>query len=197
MKSIYLFATRLRTLWVFLPPILLLIPTIIYNDTSNAQLFILMNANVKLYPLMVVLISIIIFMTVYFFRIITVGLEEIRCIGPFSSKERVMLKKERSLVLTLKKHGRILVEVFGTCADNDTYSWLTKEDFTDINLFRAMANGKEKTAKKILRFFGVENEDIEKSLTDEGTISDAKDFRLSSKIVEGRRKITLYFKETI
>ncbi len=197
MKSIVLFATKLRTLWVFIPPVLLLIPTIIYNDSADSRLFSLMNANLKLYPLMFVLIAVIIFMVIYFFRIVTVRLEEIRCIGPFSSKDRVILKKERSLVLTLLKHGRIRIEVFGVCADNDTYFWLKEEDFTEINLFRTTANGTERTVKKFLAFFGVDEKKINKALTENGEIENANDFTLSSDILNERRTVRLYFKETI
>ena len=197
MKSVILFATKLRTLWVFIPPVLLLIPSIIYNDDTDAKLFSMMNANLKLYPLIIILIAVILFMLVYFFRLVRINVEEIRCIGPFSSRSRVELKKERSLVLTLLKHGRIRIEVFGICADNDTYFWLKEEDFTEINLFRAKANGKARTVKKILNFFGVDEDKAVKSLTECGQIEDTKDFTLSSDILDGRRAIRLYFKETI
>ncbi len=197
MKSIFLFATKFRVLWVFIPPVLLLIPSIILNDSTDSSMFPLMNSNVKLYPLIIVLILVIIFMIIYFFRMVTVKLDEIRCIGPFSSKDRIELKKERSLVLTLLKHGRIRIEVFGICRDNETYLWLTEEDFTEINLFRATANGSANTVKKILRFFGVDAEKIDTALSQNGEIENAEEFTLSSETVEEKKRIKLYFKETI
>ncbi len=197
MKSIHLFATRLRTLWVFIPPILLLIPTIIYNDDADSRLFALMNSNLKLYPLMIVLILTIIFMAIYFFRMVTIRIEEIRMVGPFSSKERVTLKKDCSLILTPLKRGRLRIEVYGICADNETYAWLTEDDFTEINLFRGVANGSERTVKRILSFFGVEHESIDKALTEVGVIADTKDFSLSVETFEDKKKIKLYFKETL
>ena len=51
--------------------------------------------------------------------------------------------------------------------------------------------------KKILTFFGVDRDKTEKALTENGQIDDTKDFTLSSDIINERRAIRLYFKETI
>ena len=51
--------------------------------------------------------------------------------------------------------------------------------------------------KKILRFFGVDAEKIDTALSQNGEIENAEEFTLSSETVEEKKRIKLYFKETI
>ena len=77
MKSVFLFSTKLKVFLIEIPPTVLLVPAIIYNNNVKTLM--------KLYPLIIALLGIIIFSAVYFFRAVKITNEEIRCVGPFST----------------------------------------------------------------------------------------------------------------
>jgi len=190
MKSTFLLSTRFRFFLLEIPPILLLIPTIIYNNIVKSVM--------HLYPLMVMLCILIIFIPVYFFRGIIINNDEIRCIGPFSSKDKATIKKERTLVITVLKRGRLLIELFGKNDDGEsTYSWLKSEKPVEINLFRAKSNGRARTIRKILRYFETDENDIHKLLTSDGFKTEYDKISFGSEISEKTKTIKIYFKETI
>ena len=190
MKSIYFLATKLRIYLIELPLIAILIFAIIYNKHSTG-LF-------KFYPLIIALCLGILFIFIYFLRLVKISTDEIRCLGLFSSKDRTALKKDRRLVLTLKKGKRLLVEVFGI-GEAPLLDWVDPEEYTDseLNVFRAKAGGGERQAKKMLRYFDIPEEDFKKILDSECFEKEYEAISLSAKVGEKGKEISLRFTETI
>ena len=146
MKKLLFLSTKPRTFWVMLPPIILLIPVIRFNNGVKTMM--------KLYPLMIALSGLILFFAVYLFRAVSISKKQIKCIGLFSSKEMAKIEPERTLVITVLKKRRLKLELFGKNEDTESsYAWLKNDESCEINLFRATIGGKIKTAKKIVRYF--------------------------------------------
>ena len=155
MKSIYLLSTKL---WVYLteiPVLILLWVAISYNSFSE-DIF-------KYYPLIVFLCLAVIFIMVYFFRMISITNDEIRYHGIFSSKDSAFIKENRSLVLRLKPGRNIGIELYGDAGVEPPFDWMKAEDaiHRDVCLFRGRANGNEKTARRILKFFSLPEDKLE------------------------------------
>ena len=190
MKKLFFLSTKLRLFWVEIPPILTLIPAIIYNGSVNTL--------IKLYPLIVALSVLILFFALYLFKGVLISNEEIRSISLFSSRDKAVIKEDRALVITLLKKGRIRLELFGKNDDGEaSYAWLRNDTPAEINLFRAKINGSEKRAKKILRFFRTDKDKINEIIENENTEFSSDDISVSSRSVDGLREIRIYFKKTI
>lgn len=189
----YLFGTKLRFFWVTIPMAALLAVSIIYNNKSDGLL--------KFYPLIVFLSGCIVFSVVYFFRMVAVGFEEVRTVGLFSSRERVVVNEGKELVITKLPAGKLDVELFGNDGVRAQLDWLvTTDDGTipDINLFRARAIGRKGALRSILKFYGVPTKELrdgiirgEKSYEDELV----KIFASQNEIEQ--REIHIYFKKTV
>ena len=189
MKSTFLFSTRLRMFLTELPAIFFLVLAIIYNDTSEELL--------KLYPLIVLLSAIIIFIFLYLFRAVIIRYDEVRTIGLFSSREQLVLNKDKALVITLQPRNFIVVEVFGEGKNFETYAWLKNEDSCEINLFRAKAYGTVSSLRAVLRNFDVDENTIDRLIERDGERIELKEFILSSATVHDGKSISIFFKETI
>ena len=173
MKQIYLFSTRLRALWVQLPVIAVLVLSIIYNNETAGVL--------RLYPLIIASILGIIFIFIYFARFIRLSYSEIRCVGPFTSRDKAIIKKNRTLILRMLPFGKVKVYLRGYDGPCD-FSWLKEDDVPssgeeltyeqmqskDICLFRARAFGGRRAAAKVLKYYGADINDIPNILKDEG-----------------------------
>ena len=189
----YLFGTKLRFFWVTIPMAALLAIAIIYNNKSDGLL--------KFYPLIVFLSGCIVFSVVYFFRMVAVGFEEVRTVGLFSSRERVVVNEGKELVITKLPAGKLDVELFGNDGVRAQLDWLvTTDDGTipDINLFRARAIGRKGALRSILKFYGVPTKELrdgiirgEKSYEDELV----RIFASQNEIEQ--REIHIYFKKTV
>ena len=190
MKSIYFFSTKPRVYLTELPLIALLVLAIVYNKHSTGLL--------KFYPLMVLLVLGMAFIFIYFLRFVRINTDEARVIGLFSSKDRVALKKDRRLVLTLKKGRRLRVEVFST-GEAPLLDWVNPEEYSDeeLNVFRAKAVGGEGSAKRMLKYFDIPTEDFEKILKSESFEKEYEAISLSAMNTKECRRISLKFTETI
>lgn len=190
MKSIYFFATKFRIYLIELPLIAMLVFAAIYNNRSK-ELF-------KFYPLIIALSLGIIFIFIYFLRLVRLNNVEVRCVGLFSSKDRVTLKKDRRLVLTLRKKKRLLIEVFGI-GEAPLLDWVDPNEYLDyeINVFRARAVGGKGQAKKLLKYFDIPKEDFEEILELESFEKEYESISLSAKVGEKGKEISLKFIETI
>ena len=190
MKSIYLLSTKL---WVYLteiPVLILLWVAISYNSFSE-DIF-------KYYPLIVFLCLAVIFIMVYFFRMISITNDEIRYHGIFSSKDSAFIKENRSLVLRLKPGRNIGIELYGDAGVEPPFDWMKAEDaiHRDVCLFRGRANGNEKTARRILKFFSLPEDKLE-GATEEGFSYEDNAIRVDSCKKNDLIEITLKFKITI
>ncbi len=189
MKSVFLFCTRLRYFFTEIPLIFLLVIAIKYNPDVEAMM--------KLYPLIIALSGVVVFIALYFFRAIKINFEEIKCIGLFSSREKAIINKGRTLHITILKKRKIRLELYGENDDFETYAWLKSEDVTEINLFRAKALGSEGKVHRILSYFGAESDDIEKAFLIENFTVDYEKVTLTSEKNEQEKTFKIYFKETV
>ena len=82
-------------------------------------------------------------------------MDEVRDVGLFSNRDRAILNKDKTLIITLMRRGRMKVEVFGNDGAIAGYDWLKAEEGkpNDIYLYRGKAGGRIKKAEKTLRFF--------------------------------------------
>lgn len=189
MKSLFLFSTRFRYFLTEIPPVLLLIISIKYNFSVDSLM--------KLYPLIIVLSGIIIFIGLYFFRGIKINFEEVRSIGLFSSRESSVINAGKTLHISILPKRKIQVELYGENEDYETYAWLKNDDNSEINLFRAKSLGSYGTVRKILSYFGAEHEDIEKAITADTFSADYEKINVSTEITDNKKTFKIYFKETV
>ena len=189
MKKIFLLVTKP---WYFLteiPPLTFFVISIINNKNVDTIY--------RLYPLIVALGLIMVFIFLYFLRAVTISLEEIRTHGLFAERDSVVLKKGRTLVLSKLDDARIKLEVYGKSNDEQVYSWLSADDGTEINLFRTKALGGNRQIISILKYFGIPSEDAKAVLSTEGFEKEYKDFILTSETTESAIAARLLFKTTL
>lgn len=190
MKKIFLFSSRLRVYLTEIPPVFLLILAIKFNSAVDTLM--------KLYPLIITLSALIVFIAVYFFRAVVIGVDEVKCIGPFSSKEKAIIAKEKSLVITILPKRRLRIELFGNGDDlAESCAWLKNDTSEHINLFRSKANGGVGTARRILRYFDVSDKALESLIEKDGYSEDFENVTVTSDTVNEAKAITVYFKNTI
>lgn len=191
MKSIYFFCTKLRMFWTLLPTVLLLWLAVHFNSESET-LF-------KLYPLQIFLAAFIVFTLIFFFRVISVSNQEIRIHGLFSSKDRALIKKGRSLKITARKKRRVKFELYST-ETKPPFDWMKAVEYLpqEVCLFRASAVGGVGSLRRVLKFFSTPKEDIERLLSEDGCEVRLKYTTVSSRTNEdGLREITVRFDETV
>ena len=190
MKSIFLFCSNPLVYLTELPVILMLFITLQYHDKST-DLF-------KFYPLEIFLCLAIIFIAVYFFRVISISTDEIRYHGLFSSRDRAFIEKNKTLVLTLLPSHRIKTELYGGMGDEPVFDWMKKEEAIerDICYFRGKAMGGKRTAVKILRYFQLTDEEASTAMTDGYSVSN-KLVSVSSQSKNEVFEIKIRFNETV
>lgn len=190
MKKTFLFCTKI---WFYLSeiaPIALLLLAVSYNDN--------MKDGFKLYPLIFFSVACIIFIFLYFFRMIIISKEEIRSVGLFSSRDMAVIEKDTTLILTVLKNNKLRVELNGKSKMPDL-SWAKKESFapTDINLYREKAIGGKSAVNRVLKYFGISLEDA-KSLLNSECFSCVYDYFEASVTTEDEiRRICIKFTKTV
>ncbi len=190
MKKIFLFSSRLRVYLTEIPPIILLIISIKFNSAVDALM--------KLYPLIVMTSGLIIFIGVYFFRAVLIGYDEVKCIGPFSSKEKAIITKDKSLLITLLPKRRLRIELFGNGDDlAESCAWLKGDTSQSINLFRAKVNGGMGTARRILKFFDIPESTFTSLIENDGYTEELENLTASSNTKNEAKTLTIEFTNTI
>ncbi len=203
MKSKFLLLTPLWVYLTELPQIFMLVTAVRFNDKVDGVF--------KLYPLIVTLCLTIIFTMVYFFRLLMISNEEIRCIGLFFTREKHIINKGKTLGFTIQNKGKVVVELFEPSDGEPVFSWLEGDTPDIINVFRTTAYTNEKGVRDILRYFEVEKEDIETALTrvrpEDDSITPNEEYKYFEKEYEfitltsyagaEDTKIHIFFKETI
>ncbi len=189
MKFLLFLSTRLKVFLTEIPPIILLMVSIIYNGALDTPF--------KLYPLMVTLCALIIFIPIYFLRGVFISYEEVRCVGFFSSKEKAIIKEDRMLAFTLLPKRKVRIELFSKNDDGDaSYTWLQNEESVFINVFRARVNGKVGVIKKALRYFEIDEETIASALEKDDFSAELEKVNVMTEIENESKKVIIYFKET-
>lgn len=191
-KSVTLFCTNPLLFLTELPLIILLYFAIKFNNGVTGL--------VKLYPLIVVICAGIIFLFVYFFRAIIISREEIKIIGRFSSRDRAIINKDKRLVLTLCTAGKLTVELFGNDGKAPELDWAQSDEEylpMEINLFRERAFGSFGSARAVLRYFSVPEEDIARLLSEDIFTCECDGISVCSVKKENIRALELKFLKTL
>ena len=191
MKKKFLFCTRMRVYLTELPLILLFTITLHYNKYSEEVM--------KLYPLLVFVGAAMLFILVYFFRAISISFEEIRYHGLYSSRDHAEINEGKEIIITSYGKRRIRVELFGNDGRPPELSWISEENYTpvDIYLFRGKAIGGKRTVKSLLKYFGVDDGDIDSVLANENFSGDYEFVSLKSEKKEDKTEIRLRMKATV
>ena len=190
MKSVFLFSTKMRFFISEIPLIALYVIAVMRNSASTAAL--------KLYPLQIGSLILIAFIALYFYRGIRITNAEIAHVGRFSPRYKAIINKDKTLILTLKSRGKMKVVLFGNNGLPPIYSGEGEDADkpVDIELFTGYTLGREKTAVKILKYFGV-SEELAKELTTSDKAASVGYTELSSSVVGGEREIRILFTKTV
>ena len=190
MKKTYLFCTEW---WMYLSelgPLCLLLLCIHFNSKLDTP--------ERLYPLMAFCVLCIAFIFVFLFRLISISNEEIRSIGPFTSMESASIEEGRSLIFVLKKGKRVAVLLEGK-SDLPGFSWMRggEYDSCEINLYRERIVNGMGGVKRVLKHFGVVEEDILSVFRSDKFYKEYDGFTLMAELKDNERRIALSFTKTI
>ena len=191
MKPIYIFASRLRALWVLLPMSLILTISIRYNSAVDTK--------IKLYPLIIFCIGAIIFTFVYYFRFIAMSYSEIKYIGKFTSRDSATVNEGKTLVIELLEKRRVSIRLYGNEGFNPDIKWLTDEngEHGDICLFRGKAYGGDEIAKRVLEYYGTDSADFESILGSDSFNKTYENVTVSTLTENEHKEIKIRFDKTV
>ena len=189
MKKTYIFCTKWWLYLTEIPPIIILALSFYYNNAVETPQ--------KLYPLIAFCSLVIIFIFLYFFRLISVSTEEIRTIGLFSSKDSATVEKDKTLVFTLMPRNKLRVELDGK-STAPGFSWM-KGDYQecDINLYREKAIGKKNSVVRVLKSFGVSTDECKRIFSDKEYQKAFDNISISSCADDTNRIVKVKFLKTI
>ncbi len=191
MKKLYLFCSRLWVFWIEIPLVILLIAAISFNAQTEGLL--------KLYPLIVVLIAAIIFVPIFFFRVISVSYAEIRYIGFFTSRDNALINEGKLLRIKMLKRGIVRLFLIGHDDTIAGFDWLKpgEDEPQDITLFRGKTYGGKWTARRILRYFGVNADDAERALSGEPFSGEYENVTVNTSHPEDGMEIDIKLTKTV
>lgn len=189
MKKKYLFCTKIWFYLTEIPLIFFLFVACQYNFASDKPWQFL--------PLIIILGCVIVFIGIYFFRMISVSYEQIRYHGLFSSRDSAIINKDKTLIITMKRSSYIGIALWGNDGKPPMFDGLRDEGAIDIYLFRGRAVGGRRTVKSLLRYFGISESDIEASFANESYTADTSDVTLAVTHTEDVREFRIKFNRTV
>ncbi len=191
MKSTYLSSVRAWVLWTELPLMLLLVISLNLNQNVGTLM--------KLYPLIIALIAGILFIPFYFFRLVSISYEEIRHIGYFTPRDSALINEGKVLRIKMLSRGRLKIYLIGHDGEYAGFDWLKPEDGepSDITMFRGKAFGGRRAVCRVLSYFGVEKDDQELILTDDGFCRDYENVTVSTRHAEDGNEIDIRINVTL
>jgi len=158
MKKVIVFATKARMFLCLIPFVFLFAVCLINNENITTP--------GKLYPLMIAMLVGAVMTFLYFFRAVTFTVESVRTVGPFSSKDSAVIKKDRTLSFTLRPKNKLKIELFGR-DDTPGFDWLKETEegaFAEVNLYRDIAVGSDKAVGRVLGLFGLDEATVSEIL---------------------------------
>ena len=190
MKGVFLFCSRLRVYWCEIPLAFLLTVCFIFNSKVDT-LF-------RLYPLITVTIASMIFIFIYFFRMIRISYDEIRYIGRFSSRDAAVIVEGVVLSLELCERGKIRLSLIGNEGTLPGFDWIksTGDAPKDISLFRGRAIGGAAAIGRVLRFFGAGKDESERFLKEDFERT-YENVTVTSCVENEKRKIKIRMNKTV
>ncbi len=185
MKKFTLLTHTRAVLWLnLIPPAALTALAIIFNDSVETF--------PKLYPLIIVMAAITVFIAVFLLRVLYVSTEDVRMIGPFSSRDRALIKKNTEIRLTLQKKGRVKFEFLGEDKGAPVFDWMKTEGQTQgVCIMRETVYGGERAVRRALKIFGIANEAADNLLTKDGYSITVDGVDATSAHSEEERTVTL------
>ncbi len=191
MKKLSLLSTSLLMYLTELPIIYLLYIAIKYNANVEGAF--------KLYPLIIALIGIAIFIFIYLFRVVIISYDMIKSVGPFSSKEKALIVEGKTLILTIVKHRKTKVELFGVDEQPPMLDWAIDKDYTaiEVNLYRDRVPGGYRAVKKILKYFEVLPEDVDLIVSSSSFEKSYEFFDIHTKECDDLKEIKIKFTKTV
>ena len=190
MKKAYIFCTKWWLYLTEIPPILILTLCIIYNNKVDTPQ--------KLYPLIAFCSLVIIFIFLYFFRIIVISTEEIRTVGLFSSKDSAIIEKDRILVFTLLQKNKMKIELEGKTSAPG-FSWIKGGEYEEcyINIYRERAVGGKIAVSRVLNAIGVNHQEVSNFFEAKSLEKKYENITVTSYVNNEDRIIKIYFAKTI
>lgn len=192
MKRITFFSTRL---WVYLfdLPIIALLTAALLLQRRDTSLL-------RFIPLEILLFACIIMLPVYFFRAVTVSRDEVRDRGFFSARDRAVMNRGKTLILTLSTRRRLGIALFGNDGQTPALDWLKNDPNyvpMDIYLFRANTLGGRRRVRRLLTLLDLSGEDADALLSLSAPIRETDTVRATVEKKNEICEIRLYFKETL
>lgn len=189
-KKIILSSTAWWAFWVELPLIALLVWAMSVNVHVEGDL--------KLYPLIIVIIAAIIFAAIFLIRLVEISTSEIKAIGRFSSRDTAIINKGKRLNLKLIAHGKLSLILYGK-DEMPGFDWLKPEegDGGELPLFRAKVYGAGRAAAAVLRFYGASSAQIPALLSGELSEVSSDDITIRSTIKDDEVEIDIIFNDTV
>lgn len=191
MKKFTLFShTKPLTLLNLLPSTVVAIIAIIFNGYVDTF--------PHLYPLIITALGITLFLAIFIFRILLVSTEELRMIGPFSSRDKALIKKDTMIKITLKRKNLVRIELFGENEGEPIFDWMKADERGDkICILRESVVGGTKAATRLLKFFDVSAATAEKLLSEDCSEISVGTLLLSSEILNEERAVSIRFTEIL
>ena len=191
MKRLLISSTHPLMFLTTLPLFVVLALSIIFNGYAE-------NIT-KLYPLIAVSAVAIVFTFIYLIRVIVITTDEIRIVGLFSSRDRAIINKDKSLIISQRKGKRLKVILFGNDGRRPSLDWANKDDFTpiNINLFKEIGYGGVGTVRRILRYFEIDEDIIDNIILKEEFSAETTSYKLSKTTVDNKFEYKITFLETI
>ena len=178
--------------WVYLvelPIMALLVVCWRMNDEVDGLL--------KLYPLIIALAALIIFLAFYFFRLVEISWEEIRDIGLFTRRDEAVINKGTALSITLPKRGKMKIILLGDRGAAG-FDWIKPGEKThELPMYRGNAYGGAGAVAAILRYFGAGEGDIDTIIKGYAVSFTYKYSKVSAKDTEDGREIRIDITETL
>ena len=187
MRKTFIFGTKLRMYLCELPLIFVLAVAIYFNPG--------MTNPGKLYPLIFVMAAGIVLMFLYLYRGVSISGERIKSVGLFSSRDSVLVEKNQTLVFTLRPKSMLKIEL-NSEDDTPAFDWIDRNDpkrIKALNVYRDVAVGGAPKVARVLRDFGVDENDIEKLLMSESAEIETADLVLKKEKSDFGDKYSIHF----
>lgn len=192
MKKLYFLCTKP---WIYLselPLVVLLVLAIIFNSSAEGVW--------KLYPLIVTLIIGIIFILVYFFKILILSTDEVEVFSVFTERDNSTLNRGKTLIIGRISPSRIKICVFGNDGKPPEFDFIPEgDDYTPIDIFllRSKVLGGAMTLVRIMKYFDIPDTEAKKLVGGESAYEDDILRAVSTATADGYGEIKITFKKTI
>jgi hypothetical protein len=141
----------------------------------------------------------IVFILLYLIRVVVISYDEVKIVGLFSSKDRAIINKDKTLIISQRRGRRLKVILFGNDGTRPALDWAQGDDFVpvDINLFKEIGYGGLGTIRRILRYFEVDENSVERLVSEERCEVCLDNLKISKTTVDGKFEYRILFLKTL